>query len=67
MSKRPENNVDREKFERVMLFCKTHSHCPSYCPIFNECNGAYDMLYRTFDYVKELKEENERLRMEKEQ
>lgn len=67
MGKRCENNIDREKFEKAMQFCALHSSCPSYCPIFDECNGSYDMLYKTFDYVKELKEENERLRSEKEQ
>ena len=64
MPKRPENNIDREQFEQAMQFCISHSNCPSTCPLYNECSGSYDMLYKTFDYVKELKEENERLRSE---
>lgn len=66
MAKRPENNIDREKFEKAMKFCSTHSACALCCPLRDECTGAYDMLYKTFDYIKELKAENEKLKGEKE-
>ena len=64
MAKRPETKIDSETFEQAMRFCRTHQGCPKCCPLHDECTGAYDMLYKTFDYVKELKVENEKLRME---
>lgn len=66
MAKRPKNETGREDFERVLRFCITHPYCPSTCPAYKECNGSYDMLYKTFNYIEELKKENERLKSEKE-
>jgi hypothetical protein len=56
--------MDRELFLKGMDFCKRHASCAKCCPLHDECNGSYDMLYKTFSYVDELTKENEKLRRE---
>lgn len=51
--------MDREEFKKAMEFCRTHANCPHHCPLFNQCKGSYDMLYRAFEYIDELHKEIE--------
>lgn len=46
--------MDREKYLKGLDFCMTHTICAG-CPIKDECKGAYEMLERTFEYIKELR------------
>lgn len=57
---------NKELFLTGMEFCSTHTTCWG-CPIHDKCEGAYDMLPLAFAYIRELTEENERLKAEKEQ
>lgn len=52
--------MDREKYLKGLDFCMTHTICAG-CPIKDECKGAYEMLERTFEYIKELRGEKEQV------
>jgi hypothetical protein len=53
---------EKEEFVQAMKFCKSHANCPPYCPDYEKCKGSYDMLYRAFQYIEDLTDENERLK-----
>jgi hypothetical protein len=55
-------NVDDTQFKKAIKFCSSHPQCLSTCPLYSECRGAYDMLYRMFSYAEELTAKIERLK-----
>lgn len=53
--------LNREQIIRALEFCAEHEYCVS-CPCDNECIGMESLMLDTLSLIKELTEENERLR-----
>ncbi len=49
-----QRQLDADKFVAGMKYCKKHPNCGNCCPLIDECNGAYDMLNMSFQYIDKL-------------
>lgn len=56
-----QRQLDTDKFVEGMKYCKTHQGCGRSCPLIDECDGAYDMLSMSFQYIDKLEHRIKRL------